>query len=394
MPKKGGSGVGSGVVPVPSSALGGPGIIPPGQKQRVPLGGPVGGTPSFSDHGGVIIPHVHLYLIFWGTAWNSAGAVPTMGQVTDAVINILTGPYMNSLSQYRGIGSGYLEGAVLVSNAVGSSPASPPANFTNNDVSTLLTNLISAGELPDPSTDSELLYMVMLAPGASQPGLLGEHTYYSHSGTNLHFGWVANGGSLSSVTWVFSHELVESVTDPEGTAITGTGCNQAGWCEIGDVCTGNTAVINGVTVQRYWSQVDGQCVVPTDAIVKQDKDNKDAKDKDKDAKDHKEQKDLKDTKEHKPERKEIKDGKEKETIIDRPLPPPKAAESLPQISQMLALLSEQVSALAGQVAAMSGGVVDPSAGAALADSGGAGTPFIASHERPPVGDLALEQSGV
>ncbi|MBV9943167.1 MAG: hypothetical protein JO262_13650 [Solirubrobacterales bacterium] len=389
MPNDSGNEVSSGQVPVPSSALGGPGVIPPGQKQRVALGEAGGGAPSFSDHGGVIIPQVHLYLIFWGAAWNSAGAVPTMGQVTDAVINILTGPYMASLHQYRGIDSGYLVGANLVSNAVGSSPASPPTNFTNNDVSNLLTNLISAGRLPDPSTDSELLYMVMLPPGVSQPGLLGEHTYYSHNGTNLHFGWVANGGSLTSVTWVFSHELVESVTDPEGTAVTGTGCNQGGWCEIGDVCTGNTAVINGVTVQRYWSQVDGQCVVPTDPIVKQDKDSKDAKDKEKDAKDHK---DIKD-KEHKPERKEIKDGKEKEPL-DRPPIPPKSAESLPQIAQMLASLSEQVNVLASQVSALSGGVVDPMGGASSADAGASGAAFIASHERPPVGELALEESGV
>lgn len=391
MPKKSNGKSGSGLVPVPSSALGGPGVIPPGEKQRVPLGGPAGGTPSFSDHGGVIIPHVHLHLIFWGTAWNSAGAVPTMGQITDAVINILTGPYMNSLSQYRGVGSGYLEGAALVSNVVGSSPASPPANFSNNDIETLLTNLISAGQLPDPSSDSELLYMVMLAPGASQPGLLGEHTYYSHNGTNLHYGWVANGGSLSSVTWVFSHELVESVTDPEGSAITGTGCNQGGWCEIGDVCTGNTAVINGVTVQRYWSQVDGQCVVPTDAIVKQDKDNKDHKDKDKDTKDHKDHKDVKD---HKVERKEVKDGKEKETIIDRPPLAPKVAESLPQLGQMVASLAEQVNALANQVAGMSGGGATPEAGAGFAHAAAIGQSFIAGDERPPVGDIALERSGL
>ena len=382
--------VGSGVVAVPSAALGGPGVVPPGEKRRIPLGEAAGGTPAFSDHGGPVIPHVHLYLIFWGAAWNSTGAVPSMGQVTDATINILTGPYMNSLSQYRGIGSGVLEGAVLVANAVGSSPATPPSNFTNNDISTLITNMIAAGQLPDPASDSELLYMVMLAPGASQPGLLGEHTYFTHNGTNCHFGWVANGGSLTSVTWVFTHELVESVTDPEGSAITGTGCNQGGWCEIGDVCTGNTAVINGVTVQRYWSQVDGQCVVPTDAVVKQDKDNKDAKDKDKDAKDHK---DVKDAKEHKIEHKEIKDGKEKETLLDHrpPIQPLQSGETLPELAQTLAALGQQMTAIAGQLAGLSG------ASQAELNSNGNGNgaePFIRTAERPAVGERALEESGV
>lgn len=374
----------SGIVPVPSAGLAGPGVVPPAGKPRVPLGQPVGeAEPSFSDHGGPVIPQVHLFLIFWGTAWSTTGTKPSTGEVTDAVINILTGPYMSSLHQYRSVDSGSLEGTVLVSSEVGNSPASPPHNFANSDIEALLTNLISHGRLPDPSSDGDLLYMVMLPTGASQPGLLGEHTYYSHSGTNLHYGWVANGGSLDSVTWVFSHELVESVTDPEGSAITGTGCNQGGWCEIGDVCTGNTAVINGVTVQRYWSQVDKQCIVPTDAIVKQDKDNKDHKDKDKDSKDAKDHKEVKDQKEHKFERKEVKDAKEKD-LPERPPLPVKWADTLPQLSETVAQLAAQVSALGSEVAALSGGGQVP-------PTSESGRPFITDEERPPVGEQALEE---
>jgi hypothetical protein len=346
----------------------------------VPLGQAIpetagGATPSFSDHGGPVIPHVRLILVFWGTWWNSTSAVPTVGQVTDAVVNILTGPYMNSLAQYRGIGSGFLQSSIVVSTAIGSSPASPPANFSNNDISTLLSNMLTAGLMPGPATDAELLYMVMLPPGVSQPGLLGEHTYFGFNGTNLHFGWVANGGSLASVTWVFSHELVESVTDPEGSAITGTGCNQGGWCEIGDVCTGNTAVINGVTVQRYWSQADQQCVVPTDAIVKTDKDNKDAKDKDKDGKDHKDAKEHKDVKDHKNERKEIKDGALEKLPLEAK--PSKEAEAKPADGlQRIAQLSD---ALAQEVAAQ------------YAGQEGSGQAFIQPGERPPVGEQALQE---
>ncbi len=361
--------IGSGIV---RGSLGGPrtpsGVVPAGLE--APPGGGV--TPSFSDHGGAVIPNVHLVLIFWGVGWNATTANPTMGAVTDAVINILTGPYMNSLSQYRGVDSGHLQASVLVSEAVSSSPATPPNNFNNGDVQTLLVNLIAAGRLPDPSTDAQLLYIVMLPPGASQPGLLGEHTYFSYSGNNLHYGWVANGSSLDSVTWVFSHELVESVTDPEGTAITGTGCNQGGWCEIGDVCTANNTRVNGVLVQRYWSQFDQQCVVPTDPIVKQDKDNKDTKD----VKDSKEAKEIKD---HKPERKEIKDSKEKERPKEfkevKELES-KVAEGIDQLNAFVASLAQRVEEIAQRV------------GAGSQES--QGQPFIRSEERPPVGDQALE----
>ncbi len=359
----------------------GSGVITFPAKPRVPLGQAIpetagGATPSFSDHGGPVIPHVRLILVFWGSWWNSTSAVPSVGQVTDAVVNILTGPYMSSLAQYRGIGSGYLQSSIVVSTAIGNSPASPPASFSNSDVSTLLTNMLTAGLMPGPATDAELLYMVMLPPGATQPGLLGEHTYAGVNNTNLHFGWVANGGSLESVTWVFSHELVESCTDPEGSAITGTGCNQSGWCEIGDVCTGNTAVINGVTVQRYWSQADQACVVPTDAIVKTDKDNKD----------HKDGKDHKDVKEHKIEHKELKDGA-LEKLPELPRPASPGQDALTQAAISLQRIAQLSQALAGEAAALS----DQLGGQPGSGQSGSGQSFIQPGERPPVGEQALRE---
>jgi len=157
--------------------------------------------------------------------------------------------------------------------------------------------------------------------GVSSGGsFVGEHTFFNFSGTNCHFGWVTNSGTLNGITPIFSHELVESVTDPEGSAILGDpgSCNQGGWCEIGDVCTGNNVTINGVLVQRYWSQADGTCA-PTDKQVKDQKDVKDFKEHKSEIKEHKpeikeqkdvkEHKDVKDTKDHKPEWKEDKDHK-------------------------------------------------------------------------------------
>jgi hypothetical protein len=216
----------------------------------------------------------------------------------------------------------------------------------------------------------------MLPPGPARAGSLGEHTYFDLNGTNLHYGWVTNnGGTLASLTWVFSHELVESVTDPEGTAITGTGCNQGGWCEIGDVCTGNTVQINGVTVQRYWSQVDQACVVPTDAIVKTDKDNKDKEGKD--TKDHKNE--GKEIKDHKNERKEIKDGAlEKTRDLPSVTKPDKeaVAESFQRIAQLSDALGRELAALSDQFAGQEG----------------AGQAFIQPGERPPVGEQALQKA--
>ena len=131
------------------------------------------------------------------------------------------------------------------------------------------------GACREPDDDSQLLYCVIMPVGVNNTtsGFVGEHTFFTYSdydfpfdfdNDNAHFAWVTNNGTLDSVTRIFSHELVESATDPEGSAILGTPgtCAQSGWCEIGDVCS-TTGRLNGVLVQSYWSQRDGACIVPT-----------------------------------------------------------------------------------------------------------------------------------
>lgn len=339
-------------------------------------GGPSGGAGiNFTDHGGPVIPNAHLQVIFWGGAWTTG--TPSVGQVMDAVMNILTGPYMDSLSQYRNVGHAILFGTTLVSSPVGGSPGDPPNPFSDGDISGLISNLFQAGRLPSPASDDQLFYCVILPPGVnSGGGFIGEHTFFSLAGVNCHFAWVMNNGTLDFVTTIFSHELVETVTDPEGSAILGDPgtCNQGGWCEIGDVCEGNTAVVRGVVVQRYWSQRDNSCVVPGDKVVKDDKDNKDTKDvkdkeKDKEHKDTKDHKDIKDHKESKEgaKEKEIKDFKEKDRDFPFDL-----TSFVGELSSRVDQLSQQVNQIAASTAT--------------------GRAFIRPEQRPSVGDQALRGS--
>ena len=364
---------GSGIVR-PSDAGGRSGIFRSSAQRRA--SGPSGGAgPHFTDHGGPVIANAHLLLIFWGTAWTTV--TPSIGNVTDAVVNILTGPYMNSLSQYRNISHGTLFGTTVVTTAIDGSPANPPNPFSDGDISGLISGLCNAGRLPSPATDSQLFYCVILPPGVnSGGGFIGEHTYFSLAGVNCHFAWVMNNGTLDYVTTVFSHELVETVTDPEGSAILGDPgtCNQGGWCEIGDVCEGNTSVVNGVVVQRYWSQQDNSCVVPTDKVVKDDKDNKDtkdSKDKEKD-KEHKESKDHKDHKDHK----EIKDGAKEKVEAKEKEAKEKDLDSPFDLTSVVRQLSSRVDELSHRVEEVAASVPT-------------GRAFIRPEQRPAVGEQAL-----
>jgi hypothetical protein len=224
-------------------------------------------TPNFTDNGGLVLQNVHVRLIFWGSAWGTSGNHPTISDVANAVSSILSGPYMHSLGQYRGIGNGVLNGKTPVTTPVANSPANPPNPFSENDVQDLISNLINSGSMPDPASNSQLLYYVIMPPGVNytKRHTIGLHSFLELGGQSVHYAWINNGGTLASVTRIFSHELVESCTDPEGSAILGTTgtCRGGGWCEIGDVCENQVKVVDGITVQSYWSQQDGRCVVPT-----------------------------------------------------------------------------------------------------------------------------------
>ncbi len=217
---------------------------------------------NFTDNGGAVIQFVRVQLIYWGSAWNSnPPPTPTSAQVTNAANRILTGGYMTGIAQYRGIGQGYLLGSTTVT------ASSPNQNFTDADVASLIKGLISAKTIPDLDRDNQTLYCVFVPKGINHVGggSIGEHTYYTDaSNRRVHFAWVMNNGTLDYITTILSHELVESCTDPEGTAVTGTAgtCGGGGgWCEIGDVCQGTDGQVNGVKVQSYWSQSDKACKV-------------------------------------------------------------------------------------------------------------------------------------
>ena len=238
-------------------------VYAPGARPSAAAGG-VGAAGGFSYGGGRLLTAVRVHLIFWGSAW-LAWPPPnaTVGACTDAVVTILASDYMNSLTQYS-VGSGSLGSVTVVSDSVGGSPADPPNPFSSNDVWQLVEHLRAAGQIPtgDIGASGQGLYMVVMPAGvgSNQAGVIGEHSYYwfGSPATNVPFGWVTQD-SVDSFSVVFSHELVESCTDPEGTgwtSATACGVGHGGWCEIGDVCQGSDARVHGVLVQRYWSNAD------------------------------------------------------------------------------------------------------------------------------------------
>ena len=229
-----------------------------------------GAASGFTDMGGMVLEAMNVQLVLWGAAW-ADGSTQSPDDVAAVFGAVLSGPYMSALGQYRGIGNATLVGSTVVADS------EPPNQFTNDAVTHLLQQLFEEGRIPEPDSLGQLLYCVVMPPGigASDPNIIGEHSLFYFADIDLpfdfdvakkvYYAWVLNDGTLDGMSTIFSHEIVEAATDPEGNAILGDAgsCYGGGWCEIGDVCQGNTGMSNGVTVQAYWSQRDNACVIPT-----------------------------------------------------------------------------------------------------------------------------------
>src|SRR5437764_693136 len=225
------------------------------------------GTTTITTGGGKRLRNAVVNLIFWGDAWQATpGPNPSLSQVVGDCASILAGPYQVRVAQYGATAARL--GTVFVSV-----PAfNPRTNFQTSDVAKLVTDAIEGGALPEPDEEvTDVLHLVFMPPGTNPPPNLGGlHTFALYSDFDFpfdidinersHIAWVAFG-SRAFVSSVFSHELVEALSDPEGNGIQVNPTNATNWNEIGDVCS-TTGLVNGATVQSYWSQSDRACVIP------------------------------------------------------------------------------------------------------------------------------------
>ena len=220
---------------------------------------PASASTRFVDHGGRVLSAAHVYPIYWGRYWAPGrSASPTSDQITRALRTVLAGSYLAGLTQYRNIGPAVIRGSHVITTS------DPPSRFTDKDIEAFLNALFDAGVLPAP--DDQAIYVVTIPPGiysGEGDDLVGEHNYYQRGGHRVHYAWITDSEVLDGATQTTTHEIVESLTDPEGTAILGTPgtCDGERWCEIADICS-DAAKLDGVMVAPYWSNVAGHCVIP------------------------------------------------------------------------------------------------------------------------------------
>jgi hypothetical protein len=216
---------------------------------------------SVTFEGGPRISRFRVAPIFYGTAWLTSA--PTYLDVNEAIRALLRSPYLSELDQY---GFAHLEliRPVLVNETVATSHGFQEA-------ADVVSSLINTGavEKAVPGSDS-IIYTLFYPSGTSVSDINACGWHYTASGA-----WVAviefpdDGGTtavtVNNIMRIFSHELVETLTDPEADpSKDGWVMNRAinGGREIGDACNNTDDFTAGVFVNAYWSERHKACIIP------------------------------------------------------------------------------------------------------------------------------------
>jgi hypothetical protein len=231
------------------------------------------GPVTVSDGGGPVLTNVEVVVIFWGSYWTSTSPAPAVSADTyyQCFTGIVTGPYMTSMNQYRGVGPG-----TMLGQFVNTTPPDPSNPYTNSDVETMITTYLqNNASCPPPVAGHNRFYAVVTPPNIGNSiGAEGEHLNFTYNGVQAFYAWITDDGqgltqaSSNGVVNTFSHELAEACTDPLLTSFTTSGGD--GGDEIGDACNNEYAIVqmNGVTcnVQCYWSAADNACIIPLGSL--------------------------------------------------------------------------------------------------------------------------------
>jgi hypothetical protein len=238
-----------------------------------------------------------ISLVFSGNHWKTIQGQQDEAGMVASVYGILNSGYLSGLKQYGSDGQAYMDPWAAVSDTV------PVTNgqASTDDVQNFLNNAISnpANGLVKPSNDDwqhARIYVVISDPASSQGSGIGwnrqgsyEVNFLSHH--NMHMIWIPtsnNGGDTAvnrdQFTDTFSHELAETISDPDSNGITiprssslpkavrGDSTGQIGDFEPDDdryqYRVGRTQDSPGVLVQAYWSNSDQAFIVPDGNLQK------------------------------------------------------------------------------------------------------------------------------
>jgi hypothetical protein len=220
-----------------------------------------------SYHNGRLLTAPRYVNVFWGSYWNGRSDVGALDRFAAYMAH--SPDYDSAMQEYAVPGypirPGSFDGGFVIASDPGSSVDDPA-------VRALLDRQINSGALPARTDDR--VYIVLIPPGVSfsfgpggiggEPG--GYHTVNQLSSTGGLVHYIVVPQASAQSTDVVSHEMAETVTDPDALDLS------RGWYddsksalgafvgEIGDLCESQGAWVGGYWVATLWSNVQNGCV--------------------------------------------------------------------------------------------------------------------------------------
>jgi hypothetical protein len=231
-------------------------------------------APSLSFKGGAVLEAPHYRAVYWGTYWNLALGTNDRARLDDFFRAIAPSPrFASVLQQYDSrLQAGSFDGSTVVSGSVASL-------VTDADVRALVQ-----AQRPAPGADEiDVVFLprgTEVSAGGAQScqEFCGYHDSFEAGSKRWRYivapyasctgcsftnapGLQLDTLRRDSSTVILSHEMAETITDPDPAA----GWTAADGEEIGDLCGGSkgvfrTARIDGFELQQEWSNADAACV--------------------------------------------------------------------------------------------------------------------------------------
>jgi hypothetical protein len=252
-------------------------------------------TPHLHYYGGPVLQHVKVVEVVYGTGTYLPQVTgDTTPNIPSFFSQVTNSPYMDWLSEYSANGRWIQRGSFV--NRYTITPSGPNDGdactiasqsltcIDDTNISDELTAQINATNLPAP--DADTLYFVFFPQSktitaGSDNSVVNFCAYHStvqfSQSQNLRYAVVPYGSSdngcggsigIGNTQSVASHELIESVTDPDVGVATDPG-PPLGWYdmqngEIGDICNGQQGTLTGTDtfhykVQLQWSNQNNVC---------------------------------------------------------------------------------------------------------------------------------------
>jgi hypothetical protein len=217
------------------------------------------------DQHGPVMANAKVQLIFWGD-WNNSSIDLSKAAIETAIQKIINSEYYSKLSQYRRIQKPAYVGSV-VNNT---SPL--PDTFKDSVIEKAVRDSIQNGSVPDFTsfTNGQIMYIVIPTPGHKSTDTKNDAFHYNFTyngndeGVYAVYSWRFNEKrEFEQITRALAHEIAEACTNPVYRKKAFIDPNvHSDDNEIADFCYCKSDKVNEVTVEGYWSNLDGCCVIP------------------------------------------------------------------------------------------------------------------------------------